>query len=113
MDDINYKIRQKDLNTEENDKQELVTPKQNIINYHIQQDKETKKISILYSLSECATVTGIITDSKGVVYKKQSQSNNPGSNYVMDIDYNGLSYTNTFVVCIKANNQKFTEKFNK
>lgn len=109
LDENNREIRkQQDYENKYNDRSNLSN--KDIITYKIMQDKNCKKITILYSLKKEALVEGILADSKGIILRKVSQFQKNGDNYVMVLENKKLVSSNTLIVSLKVNNQLYTEK---
>ena len=81
------------------------------ITYRFTQNRESRLLSIEFSLSERQRVDFILSDSRGVVHRSQSCSGEAGISQTVDISYSGLR-RGQYVLYICVNGKQYSEKFN-
>ena len=59
--------------------------------YQIQQNEENKTITVSYGLTGTHTVSFMISNTSGIVYRSMSQTNNAGNGYTATLSYSGVS----------------------
>lgn len=66
-------------------------------------------VSINYSLDAAADITALVSDAKGIVYRRGHQHGGKGDNYTMTINCNGL-HLGEYILYINVNGKVYSEK---
>lgn len=81
------------------------------ITYHVTQNKDARRLTVDFSLSERQQVDFILSDPRGVVHRSLSRTGEAGVSQTVDINYGGLR-RGQYVLYIRVNGKQYAEKFN-
>lgn len=80
------------------------------ITYRITQNKDARRLTVDFSLSERQQVDFILSDTRGVVHRSLSHTGEPDVSQTVDISYGGLR-RGQYVLYICVNGKQYAEKF--
>ncbi len=80
---------------------------QDIIHYSLVQSGNIFNLD--YSLDASADITALVSDAKGIVYRRGHQHNSKGENYTLTINCNGL-HLGEYIMYINVNGKVYSEK---
>lgn len=66
-------------------------------------------VSIEYSLDEDANVSALISDTRGIIYRRNRQYNSKGSGYYISLDCSGLNH-GQYILYINVNGNVYNQK---
>ena len=81
------------------------------ITYRITQNKDARRLTVDFSLSERQQVDFILSDTRGMVHRSLSHTGEAGVSQTVDINYGGLR-RGQYVLYICVNGKQYAEKFN-
>ena len=81
------------------------------ITYRITQNKDARRLTVDFSLSERQQVDFILSDTRGMVLRSLSHKGEAGVSQTVDINYGGLR-RGQYVLYICVNGKQYAEKFN-
>lgn len=112
-DPINEEVRELALTQNNNLRTESASrpDKIPIINYTFSQDRNSRNVSVNYSVSTDCFVEFILADVSGIVYKSFVRQASPGENSVITIEYGDIPKRNAYGVRITAGQEVHCEKF--
>lgn len=81
-----------------------------IIQYQVQNAGGNLKVD--YSLSERATISALISDTMGIVYKRYEHTDEPGENYSFSFNLNGL-HRGEYILYLNVNGRIYSQTVHK
>lgn len=85
----------------------LSSHNQGIIHYSV--EKTDNRVRLSYSLDKDASITMLVCNNRGMIYRRMSFRQSAGEGYVTDIDCSGLT-PDTYILYINVNGKVYSEK---
>ena len=111
LDESNRRLRETSYEENDGNGASSNNMREDKISYRLRQNHASRSVTIEYDLREHAQVDFILSDSRGIVYRRLSRTDDAGSGYTAEISYNGLR-RGQYVLYICTDGVRHGEKFN-
>ena len=111
LDESNRRLRETSYEENEGNGASSNNMREDKISYRLRQNHASRSVTIEYDLQEHAQVDFILSDSRGIVYRRLSRTDDAGIGYTAEISYNGLR-RGQYVLYICTDGVRHGEKFN-